>query len=248
VIRILIVDDEPSARNVLQMLIEKHVPGIEEIKSCASPEEALLTIPVFKPSLLLLDIEMPHMNGFDLLNSIGHWDFDVIFTTAYDKYAIKAIRFSALDYLLKPIDIIDLQNAINRHIVKKEFNPQQEKLFSNLINNLKQPDASSFKLALSTMEGVFFFEPAQIIRCEGESNYTRFYFPDRKPLLVSRTMKDFEDILVEYDFIRVHKSHLVNRKFVKHFDKEDLLWLTDGSNIAVSRRKKDEVMKVLMNK
>jgi len=248
-IRILIVDDEPSARNVLQMLIEKHVSGNKEIRTSASPEEALETIPVFKPSLVMLDIEMPHMNGFDLLNNIGHWDFDVIFTTAYDKYAIKAIRFSALDYLLKPIDILDLQNAINRHIVKKEFQPQQqEKLVSNLISNLQQKDATAFKLALSTMEGVFFFAPAQIIRCEGENNYTRFYFPDRKPLLVSRTMKEFEEILSEHDFIRVHKSHLVNRNFVNHLDKEDLLWLTDGSHIVVSRRKKEEVLKILLNK
>jgi len=247
-IRILIVDDEPSARNILQMLIEKYVAGNKEIRTCASPEEALETIPVFKPTLLMLDIEMPHMNGFDLLNRIGHWDFDVIFTTAYDKYAIKAIRFSALDYLLKPVDIVDLQNAVNRHIVKKEYPPQQEKLVTNLINNLQQKDASSFKLALSTMEGVFFFEPAAIIRCEGENNYTRFFFPDRRPLLVSKTIKEYEEILGEYGFLRAHKSHLVNKTFVRHLDKEGLLWLTDGSNIVVSRRKKEEVMKELMNK
>jgi two-component system LytT family response regulator len=248
-IRILIVDDEPSARNVLQKLIEKHVPGLKEIKCCASPEEALESIPVFKPTLVMLDIEMPHMNGFDLLNHIGHWDFDVVFTTAYDKYAIKAIRFSALDYLLKPIDLLDLQNAVNRHIVKKEFPAsQQEKLFDNLVSNLQQKDPAAFKLALSTMEGVFFFPPAQIIRCEGENNYTRFFFPDRKPLLVSRTIKEFEEILADHDFLRVHKSHLVNRHYVKHLDKEDLLWLTDGSHIVVSRRKKEEVMKVLLNR
>jgi two-component system, LytTR family, response regulator len=248
-IRILIIDDEEAAGNILQLLIEKHVPGEKQIHYCNTPEEALRILPEFKPSLVMLDIEMPNMNGFDFLNKAVNWEFDVIFTTAYDKYAIKAIRFSALDYLLKPIDIIDLQNAVNRHIIKKEFKPrQQEKLVDNLINNLKQKDTSAFKLALSTMEGVFFFEPAQIIRCEGENNYTRFYFPDRKPLLVSRTMKEFEDILTEYDFIRVHKSHLVNRKFVKHLDKDDLLWLTDDSHIVVSRRKKEEVMKVLMNK
>jgi two-component system LytT family response regulator len=234
---------------MLQMLIEKHIPGEKEIKCCASPGEAIEVIGNFKPTLLMLDIEMPHMNGFDLLNRLGSWEFDVIFTTAYDKYAIKAIRFSALDYLLKPVDILDLQNAVNRHIVRKEFQPgRQEKLMNNLITNLQQPDSSSFKLALSTMEGVFFFQPSSIIRCEGENNYTRFYFPDQKPLLVSRTMKEFEDILCDYDFIRVHKSHLVNKKFVKHLDKEGLLWLTDGSHISVSRRKKEEVVKILSSK
>jgi two-component system, LytTR family, response regulator len=248
-VKILIVDDEEAAGNILRLLIEKHIPGEKTIRYCNTPEEALQVLPEFKPSLVMLDIEMPNMNGFDFLNKAVNWDFDVIFTTAYDKYAIKAIRFSALDYLLKPVDILELQNAINRHIVKKETQPQQqEKLVDNLISNLKQKDDSSFKLALSTMEGVFFFEPSGIIRCEGENNYTRFYFPDRKPLLVSKTMKEYEDILSDYGFLRVHKSHLVNKKYVKHLDKEGLLWMNDGSHIAVSRRKKDEVMKELMNK
>lgn len=248
-IHILIIDDEPAAGNILQLLIEKHIPGEKIIRYSSSPEEALAVLPEFKPSLVMLDIEMPTMNGFDFLNKAVNCDFDVIFTTAYDKYAIKAIRFSALDYLLKPVDISELQNAINRHLVKNEFKPQQqEKLVDNLISNLQQKDISAFKLALSTMEGVFFFEPASIIRCEGENNYTRFYFPDRKPLLVSKTMKEYEEILADHQFIRVHKSHLVNKKFVRYLDKEGLLWLTDGSHIAVSRRKKEEVMRELTKK
>jgi two-component system, LytTR family, response regulator len=114
-IRILIVDDEAAASNMLRLLIEKQLPAQKEIQCVNSPREALNIIPAFKPTLLMLDIEMPEMNGFDLLNQLGSWDFDLIFTTAYDRYAIKAIRFSALDYLLKPIDIVDLQNALNRH-------------------------------------------------------------------------------------------------------------------------------------
>ena len=244
--RILIVDDEAAASNILRMLIEKHIPASKEIKTCNTPEEALEIIPAWQPNLLMLDIEMPNMNGFDLLNRVGNSDFDVIFTTAYDKYAIKAIRFSALDYLLKPVDITELQNAVNKHIVKKFQPPQeQQKLVSNLINNLQQKDQTGFKLALSTTEGVFFFIPSEIIRLEGENNYTRFYFANQKPMLVSRTLKEYEDILAEHDFIRAHKSHLVNKKYVKHLDKEGLLWLTDGSHIAVSRRKKEEVLKEL---
>lgn len=247
--KILIVDDELAASNILKMLIEKHVPAVKEIRTCNSPEEALGIIQEWQPELLMLDIEMPNMNGFDLLNRVGNSDFDVIFTTAYDKYAIKAIRFSALDYLLKPVDIAELQNAVNKHIIKKFHPPQeQQKLVSNLINNLQQKDQSGFKLALSTTEGVFFFVPSEIIRLEGENNYTRFYFANQKPMLVSRTLKEYEDILTEHDFIRAHKSHLVNKKFVKHLDKEGLLWLTDGSHIVVSRRKKEEVLKELTNK
>jgi two-component system LytT family response regulator len=248
--RILIVDDEAAASNILKMLIEKHIPASKEIRTCNSPEEALAIIVEWQPHLLMLDIEMPNMNGFDLLNRTGNSDFDVIFTTAYDKYAIKAIRFSALDYLLKPVDITELQNAVNKHLVKKEFYKprEQQQLVSNLISNLQQKDQSGFKLAVSTSEGVFFFTPSEIIRLEGESNYTRFYFASQKPMIVSRTLKDYEDILADHDFIRAHKSHLVNKKFVKHFDKEGLLWLTDGSHIVVSRRKKEEVLKELSNK
>src|SRR5688572_4708827 len=133
--KILIVDDEPAASNILKMLIEKHVSATKDIRTCHSPEEALEIIQEWQPGLLMLDIEMPNMNGFDLLNRVGNSDFDVVFTTAYDKYAIKAIRFSALDYLLKPVDIAELQNAINKHIIKKIQAPQeQQKLVSNLIN------------------------------------------------------------------------------------------------------------------
>jgi two-component system LytT family response regulator len=246
-IKILIVDDEVSAGSILELLIEKHIAGPKEVRVCQSPELALEIIPSFKPTLIMLDIEMPNMNGFDLLSRIADWDFDVIFTTAYDKYAIRAIRFSALDYLLKPIDILDLQNAINRHIVRRNIYPQEQgKLVNNLISNLQQKDQSSFKLALSTMEGFFFYEPKDILKCEGDDNYTHFYFVNRKPpLIVSRTLKEFEDILTDYGFMRVHKSYLVNMHYVVKLDKEGLLWLNDGSHVAVSRRKKKDVLDIL---
>ncbi len=126
-LKILIVDDEEAAGSILKLLIERHIYMQKEIQYCNNPQQALDLLPVYKPGLVMLDIEMPGMNGFDFLNRATNSDFDVIFTTAYDKYAIKAIRFSALDYLLKPIDIVDLQNAINRHVVKKEFQNNQQK-------------------------------------------------------------------------------------------------------------------------
>lgn len=248
-IRILIVDDEPSAGNVLKVLIEKNIAGQKEIRVCSSAMDALELIPLFRPGLLMLDIEMPHMNGFDLLNRAGYSDCDVIFTTAYDKYAIKAIRFSALDYLLKPIDIVELQNAINRHIIRKQWLPdQQRELVNNLISNLQQQDTSSFKLALSTMEGVYFFAPEQILRCEGDNNYTHFYFTDRSPLIVSKTLKEYEEILADHGFMRVHKSHLVNIVYVARLDRENVLWMSDGSHIGVSRRRKEDVLQMLSRK
>jgi len=245
-LKILIIDDEEAAGNILKVLIEKHVPLQKEIMICNSPEQALLVLAEFKPGLVMLDIEMPNMNGFDFLNNAASWNFDVIFTTAFDKYAIKAIRFSALDYLLKPVDIVDLQNAINRHIIKKEFQgkQQQQQLVNNLLTNLQQKSSGYFKLAISVKEGVFLFETKDIICLEGMNNYTKFYFTNQKPLLVAKTLKEYDDILTEHNFIRIHKSFLINRVHVKKMDTDYILWLSNDVHVPVSRRKRNEVMEL----
>jgi two-component system, LytTR family, response regulator len=242
-LKILIVDDEEAAGNVLRVLIEKHVPLPKEILYCNSPEKALEQLPVFQPGLVMLDIEMPGMNGFDFLNKAASWQFDVIFTTAFDKYAIKAIRFSALDYLLKPVDQVDLQNAINRHIIKSGYQDkqQQQQLVGNLLTNLQQKNPSDFKLAVSVKEGVFLFDTKEIICLEGTNNYTKLFFTDQKPLLVARTLKEYEDILTEHKFLRIHKSFLINIAHVKKMDNLGTLWLTNDISVPVSRRKKSEV-------
>jgi two-component system LytT family response regulator len=168
----------------------------------------------------------------------------VIFTTAYDQYAIKAIRFSALDYLLKPIDVLELQNAVNRHIIKQQ-NQDQHLLVSNLLTNLQQKDPKDFKLALSTTEGVFFYAPLDIIYCEGENNYTRFIFTRNKPMLVSKTLGEYEDLLTEHGFLRIHKSYLINASYVSKVDREGTLLMTDGRQLAISRRRREMVMNTL---
>ena len=243
-IKILVVDDEQSAGRILKVLIEKHIPGEKQIEISNHPAEALEMLKTYQPTLVMLDIEMPGMNGFDFLNRAGEWNFDVIFTTAYDKYAIKAIRFSALDYLLKPIDIVELQNAVNRHIVKKQSVPagSQQRLFDNLIYNLKQKDQQQFKLALSTSEGIFLYEPKDIVLLEGSSNYTKFFFVNQKSLIVAKTLKEYEDILLEHQFLRVHKSYLVNRAHVIKVDREAVLELTNKMHIPGSRRRKPEIL------
>ncbi len=187
---------------------------------------------------------MPGMNGFDFMNRASEWNFDVIFTTAYDQYAIKAIRFSALDYLLKPIDIVELQNAINRHIVKIQSvkADSQQPLVNNLIYNLQQQDLQHFKLALSTSEGVFLYDTGEIILLEGSSNYTKFYFSNNRIQVVSKTLKEYEDILAGHRFLRVHKSYLVNRSQVIKVDREGVLELSNGMFIPVSRRRKAEIL------
>jgi len=243
-IKILIVDDEQSAGRILQVLIEKHVPGEKQVMISNNPHEALDLLQSYQPTLVMLDIEMPGMNGFDFLNRASEWNFDVVFTTAYDKYAIKAIRFSALDYLLKPIDIVELQNAVNRHIVKQQTMPanSQQPLVDNLIYNLQQKDQQQFKLALSTSEGIFLYEPQEIIVLEGSSNYTKFFFASQRPLMVAKTLKEYEDILTEHRFIRVHKSFLVNRSHVVKVDREGVLEMSNGMHIPVSRRRKTEIL------
>ncbi|HZV45395.1 MAG TPA: LytTR family DNA-binding domain-containing protein [Saprospiraceae bacterium] len=245
-IRILILDDEEAACNILSILIRKNMPYEHEIRTEQDPVKALQMLDTFRPTLVMLDIEMPGMNGFDFLNKAGSWDFDVIFTTAFDQYAIKAIRFSALDYLLKPLDIVELQNALNRHIIRRNLSQQSRKdLVHNLIENVQRPDADEYRLALSTTEGVFFYLPSEIIRCEGESNYTTFYLEHAKPLIVSHTLKEYESLLSDYGFSRVHKSHLVNMKYVSRMDRDGFLWLQNGESVPVSRRRKEEVMRIL---
>ncbi|MEO7307663.1 MAG: LytTR family DNA-binding domain-containing protein [Ferruginibacter sp.] len=243
-IKILIVDDERSAVRILKVLIEKHILVDKQIEITNDPEEALKLMDTFKPSLVMLDIEMPGMNGFDFMNKASEWDFDVIFTTAFDQYAIKAIRFSALDYLLKPIDIVELKNAINRHIVKNQSSAvnSQQPLVDNLIFNLKQKSLEHFKLALSTSEGTFLYEPREIIVLEGSSNYTKFFFSGQRSLIVSKTMKEYEDILLDHQFLRVHKSFLVNRDHVIKVDKEGVLELSNHMHIPISRRRKAEIL------
>jgi len=247
-LRILIIDDEAAAGNLLKLLIERFIPLEKEVRYCNNPEEGLELIKTYQPTLLMLDIEMPQMNGFDFLNQATGCDFDVIFTTAFDKYAIKAIRFSALDYLLKPIDSIELQSAINRHVIKQQTRPQQQLLVNNLINNLQQKKPENFKLALSTTEGVSFFDPAHIMYCEGENNYTRFVFLNHKPMLISKTLAEYEEILAEHQFIRIHKSYLINKRYVVKVDKEGMVFMKDGKTLIISRRRKDAVLSVLINR
>jgi two-component system LytT family response regulator len=243
-VKILIVDDEVAAGNILKILIQKYIGTATEIKYCATAKNALELLQTFNPTLVMLDIEMPALNGFDFLNMATENNFDVIFTTAYDQYAIKAIRFSALDYLLKPIDVLDLQNAVNRHIIKQQ-NANQKLLVSNLLANLQQKDPKDFKLALSTTEGVFFYAPSEILYCEGENNYTRFTFTNNKHMLVSKTLGEYEDLLVEHGFLRIHKSYLINAKYVSKVDREGILLMSNSRQLTISKRRKEMVMTAL---
>jgi len=245
-IKVLLIDDEEKARNILQYFLTTLVPEITEIRQADSVNNALAVLKDYTPDMVFLDIEMPNKNGFDFLLEIEKPSFDVIFTTAYNQYAIQAIRFSALDYLLKPVDPDELKNAIQRYLEKKESAEQKEQLFNNLVQNIEQKDIRDFKIAVPSSDGVHFFVVEDILRLEADSSYTNIHLVNQRPFLASKTLKHFEEMLEDFHFIRTHKSHLVNSKHITRIsnDKEFVL-LTDGSKVEVARRKKEEVQQQL---
>lgn len=238
-IRAMIVDDEQSSIDLLKWLIAQYCPEIKEMQSARSVKDAIPLIKTFDPDILFLDIQMPHQSGFDLLNSIDQWRFEVIFTTAYNEFAIQAIRFSALDYLLKPVDEVELQKAIERYSIKIKNHSTEQNKFQNLIQNLAQPDKEKFKLALSDSTEVKYVSLDDIIRLQADSNYTHIYLRNSKAFLSAKTLKEYDEILQGHNFLRVHKSHLVNPHHIVSYDKKGLLHLSDHSTIEVSRRKRD---------
>lgn len=241
-IKALIVDDEPKSRNVLAHYIETYVEEIREVKQAESVDIALEILKTFRPNIVFLDVEMPGKNGFDFLRALKEPAFEVIFTTAYNQYAVQAIRFSALDYLLKPVDPDELRAAVDRFLKKQNLH-QNPVLFDNLVRNIAHKRASEFRLAVPYQDGVSFFTLDQIVRLQGEGNYTNIFIKSRKPVLASKTLKYYEEMLTEFGFIRTHKSHLVNPKFIaKLMADHDLVELLDGSRVEISRRKKEEVL------
>ncbi|MEO7310875.1 MAG: LytTR family DNA-binding domain-containing protein [Chitinophagaceae bacterium] len=243
----LAIDDEPAALKTMQLMIERYVPAITELRLCNNPLEAPAMISSYEPQLVFIDIQMPQLNGFDLLQRLPVIDFDIIFATAYDAYAIQAIRFSALDYLLKPIDADELKQAVARFLQKKEQRESTNASYQNLLANLQAATAKDFKLAISNSDGTQFYDPQQIIRLEGESNYTRFHVTGHRPILVSKTIKEYEDLLLPHGFVRVHKSHLVNKHHIVSIAHEGRLVMQDNVHIEVSRRRKEALMEVLKN-
>jgi two-component system LytT family response regulator len=246
VVRALIIDDEESAVNVVKLLLQKYVIEISEVYTAIGATEGLKAIQQYKPQLVFLDVEMPLLNGFQLLEKFPDHPFEVIFITAYDHYAIKAIKYSALDYLLKPIDTEELKTAVQRFLAKQNNHQPRQKLYENLVYNLNLPETSSkYRLALSTTDGTFFYYCNEIIRCEAVGNYTRFVLKEKKPLLTSHTLKEYDDLLAEQNFLRVHRAHLINTNYITSYSKDHEIKMQDGSVIPVSRRKWDSVKQKL---
>jgi two-component system, LytTR family, response regulator len=244
-IKAIIVDDEPHCCEVLSMLLEKYCPEVSVERICYNAAEAIPLLSNTTARLVFLDIEMPHMNGFQLLEKLPAINFELIFTTSYDQYAIKAIRFSALDYLLKPIDREELQIAVRRAAQRLQSPlPQQ---FEILLQKLLQPAALVSRIALPTMEGLQLIPIDSIISCTSSSNYTILSLKENQKLIVSRTLKEIEEMLDEHTFLRVHHSYLVNLNEIRKYIKGEggSLIMSDGSSVDVSRSKKEQLMKKL---
>ncbi len=243
----IIVDDEPDCCESLATLLERYCPEVRIIDICYSAEAALKSIREQKPQILFLDIEMPFMNGFQLLEKLDAINFELIFTTSYDQYAIKAIRFSALEYLLKPIDLEELQLAVQK-AVKRNLYPLPQQL-EILLEKLKHPTIALNRIAIPTLEGFQFVPAESIIRCESQNNYTFLFLKDKRKLIASRNLKDIEEMLEDYSFIRVHNSFLVNINEVEKYIKGEggYLIMTDGSTVSVSRSRRELLLKKFMS-
>jgi two-component system LytT family response regulator len=240
-LKALIVDDEPRASAVLELMIERFVPDIDRSWCCNDARQAAAMIHEYQPDLVFLDIRMPHLDGFGVLDQIRDKRFKVIFTTAYHEYMLQAIRFSAFDYLLKPVDVQELVQAVQRYRSTRDelaFQPEQ---LRNVLRNLQAAAPEQFRLAVPTREGIHFFSPADIVRLEAMGAYTQISLADKRQHLVSKSIGEYEDLLAPHGFIRTHKSHMVNRLFVSFLDHEGCLVLRDGTRVEVSRRRKEEV-------
>ena len=241
----IIIDDEAKGRIVLKQKLETYCAVVQIVAEAADGIEALKLIETHKPQLIFLDIEMPRMNGFEMLNSIKDKDFHIIFTTAYDQYAIKAIKYSAFDYLLKPIDIDELKAAVLKiETLKKSSTSKQ---FEMLQQNMLEPKNKFSKLAIASVEGLQFYNINDIVHLEANSNYTDIYLVNKIKVTASKTLKEFEDLLPSSFFFRTHHSHLINLNFIKRYIKGDggKIELQNGNYVDVSRRKKEEFLKIM---
>lgn len=242
----ILIDDEINCLDTLNILLEEYCPEVQVIEQCPSGQKGLEAITKHHPDLVFLDIEMPVLNGFELLEQLNEINFSVIFTTGYNQYAIKAIRFSALDYLMKPIDPKELVAAVHKVGIQRP-RPEEEQL-TMLMERIKKSERAITKLALPTSNGFELFPANMILYCEANDNYTHLYLKDKRKLTACRTLKEIEEQLQEFShFIRVHRSYIVNLNEVSRYIMGDggYLVLNDETRVNVSRNRKESLLKIL---
>lgn len=250
-IKAIIVDDEQHCIDALQTMLQKKCPGVQVIATAKSVRDAKELVDELQPDLVFLDVEMPYQNGFELLKLFEKVFFDVIFTTAYEQYALKAIKFNALDYLLKPFSVKELQDALDKCRERKSNRVKDQQGTSPMdvfLQNMKTLQQTHKKIALPTINGLVFMPVQNIVRCESTGNYTRIFFTDKKNLMVSRPLKEFEELLSDVDFFRVHNSHLINMQQMQSYIQGEggFALMSDGTQVEVSRRRKADFLKKAM--
>lgn len=244
-IRCILIDDESNSLEMTEWLLKTYCPEVTIEAMCNSAEKGIEAINKFKPDVIFLDIEMPHMNGFDMLEQFDRLFFDVVFTTAYDQFAIKAFKYSALNYLLKPVDPDDLKETIRR-ISEKKAAPTKDQidlLMQSVRNVSKQPVS---RIALTTSDGMIFVSTNEILYCQAESNYTSVVLDGGKKIVVSKVLKDIDETLSGGDFFRVHNSYLININHIRKFVRGDggYVIMDDGTSIGISRSRRQEFMEL----
>jgi two-component system LytT family response regulator len=243
-IKAILVDDEKHCRETLSIQLEKYCSEVQLLAQCNSAVEGLEAIAQYQPDVVFLDVEMPKMNGFEMLQQFSHIPFEVIFTTGYDAYAIKAIRFSAIDYLLKPIDKDELRKAVGKVSQTTGHNLNQQ--LDILLGRLGTKQVSLQKIALPTLDGFELVPIENILHCEADSNYTHVVLKNAKRVLVSRTLKEIEELLDGHAFLRIHHSYLVNlNEIVRYIRGEGgYVIMSDNTSISVSRSRKETLLKI----
>jgi two-component system, LytTR family, response regulator len=243
----ILIDDEANSRAALRKKIAAACPQLHIVAECSNGLEGIEAIKTHQPEMVFLDIEMPHMNGFTMLEHIAEKKFELVFTTAYNQYAINAIRMGAFDYLVKPIDAGELKAVVNRFAEKKQHSTSNERL-QLLLAQLQGSSNTPQKIAVATQEGLEIVTVENIIYMEAVGNYTQLYFTAGKPLLASKTLKEFEEILQHAGFFRVHNASLVNMVCIKKYIKGDggQVLLSNGTMLDVARRRKEELVELLM--
>jgi two-component system LytT family response regulator len=241
-LKAIIIDDEPDCVKLLSLQLKMYCPQIQVLRECTDSEEGLRMIKELNPDIVFLDIEMPVMNGFQLLEKIGSIQFSLVFVTAYDQFAVKAFRYSALDYLLKPIDGKDLKAAVEKAQLRQWPQPQQLSLLKNQLqdNQTVLPN----KIALPYQNGVTFTEIKQVIYCESDNNYTRIHTTDGNVYTVAKTLGDIQEILEERNFVRIHRQFLINLDHITKYVRGEgnYVIMSNSKTIPVARNQKDKLV------
>jgi len=248
----VLVDDDSNLREGMKVLLSRYAPEIRILGEAENVSDAVSVIDGMNPQVVFLDIQLANGTGFDILEKLteknGKIESQVVFITAHEQYAIKAFRFSALDFLLKPVDPEELQKVIEKikNTVKKRDSFDHIDL---LLENIRKKVDNFKRIALSTTDGIHLFDVSDIIRCESTDNYTTFYIKNSKPILISKTLKEYEELLAQHGFERIHQSHLINLAYLKSYIKKDggYVIMSDNSNLPVSQRKKERLQELIKN-